>query len=51
MATLFKSSFVRNFLGGFLFGAVLVFTIGGNDDAAARQNEAPSLEAAQTWMS
>ncbi|MBK5264868.1 MAG: hypothetical protein JJE34_06495 [Alphaproteobacteria bacterium] len=51
MTTLFKSDLVRNFLGGFLFGAILVFTVGGSDNAAARQKEGPPVEAAQAQMS
>lgn len=41
MAILFNSDLVRNFLGGFVLGTVLMFTIGNNDESVPPDSGLP----------
>src|SRR3546814_3791745 len=42
MAAMFKSDLFRNFFGGFVLGAVLVFTFGSGDESLPRDRGAPA---------
>src|SRR3546814_3399485 len=42
MASMFKSDLFRNFFGGFVLGAVLVFTFGSGEESLPRDRGSPA---------
>jgi hypothetical protein len=46
MAGFFNSDLVRNFLGGFVLGAVLMFTVGSGDESVPPDGDRAAATAA-----
>ena len=45
MASFFTSDLVRNFLGGFVLGTVLMFTVGSGDEPLPPDSSRPAATA------